>query len=56
MVIASSDPLFRIIDNESVLDESANVWAYSQIREGSHLDANVFISNQVYVGPGVKIG
>jgi acetyltransferase-like isoleucine patch superfamily enzyme len=56
MVSSSSDPLFRIIDNKSALDESAKVWAYSQIREGSHLDANVIISNQVYVGPGVKIG
>jgi UDP-2-acetamido-3-amino-2,3-dideoxy-glucuronate N-acetyltransferase len=56
MSIASSDPLFRIIDKKSDLDESVSVWAYSQIREGSHLNENVIISNQVYVGPGVEIG
>lgn len=56
MIMPSSDPLFRIIDEKSDVDETANVWAYSQIREGSHLNENVIISNQVYVGPGVRIG
>lgn len=56
MSMPDKDPLYRIIDKKSDVDETASVWAYSQIREDSHLNENVIISNQVYVGPGVRIG
>ena len=51
MITQSAD-----VSNDAVVPESAKIWHYAQVREGSVLGENVVVGRGAYVGKGVRIG